>query len=97
VSLRTSTCGLIVGRSDQSKELPTTAFRIQQLGLGFEAFPTITEGIRFLLQTQLLNSFNHPTFTLSSLGVLSNSFGQSTDGNRFADARRIEFRANIEF
>ena len=57
----------------------------------------IREGVRVLIQTELLNTFNHPTFGLGSLGVLSNTFGQATNGNAFSAARRIELRANIEF
>ncbi len=68
----------------------------------------IRESVRFTFQAEFLNATNHPTFTFNtnnnsvpnSLSVQSTSFGQSgggTNGNAFAAARRIEFRANIEF
>jgi hypothetical protein len=56
----------------------------------------IREGIRFTLQAQLLNVFNHPTFGLWGLGATSLSFSQVT-GTSQSQYRRIEFRANIEF
>ena len=61
-----------------------------------KAFP-IREAIRFTFQAEFLNATNHPTFTNANLSVQSNSFGQSTNGNAFSGARRIEFRANLEF
>jgi hypothetical protein len=57
----------------------------------------IKEGVRFLMQTVLLNSFNHPTFGIGALSVLGNNFGQTTNGNAFSGARRIQLRANVEF
>ena len=57
----------------------------------------IRESIRFALQAEFLNATNHPTFNLGNLSVQSTSFGQSTNGNAFSQARRIEFRANLEF
>jgi hypothetical protein len=57
----------------------------------------IRESIRFVLQAEFLNATNHPTFSLGSLSVQSTSFAQTTNGNAFSGARRIEFRANIEF
>lgn len=56
----------------------------------------IREGIRFTLQAQLLNVFNHATFSLGGLGATSLSFSQVT-GIGPTQPRRIEFRANIEF
>ena len=63
----------------------------------------IRESVRFLLQAEFLNATNHPTFTFSTtnpnnnLALTSTSFGQQTSGNAFSAARRIEFRANLEF
>ena len=57
----------------------------------------IRESIRFAFQAEFLNATNHPTFTLGNLSVQSTSFGQQTGGNAFSQARRIEFRANLEF
>lgn len=61
-----------------------------------KAFP-IREAVRFTFQAEFLNATNHPTFTTANLSVQSNTFGQSTNGNAFSGARRIEFRANLEF
>ncbi len=60
----------------------------------------IKERVRFVFQAQFLNVTNHPTFSLTnnSTSVFSPqilTFGQSTGGP--TTARRIEFRANIEF
>jgi len=63
----------------------------------------IRESVRFTFQAEFLNATNHPTFTFTtggppnSLSVQSTSFGQTANGNAFSAARRIEFRANIEF
>jgi len=57
----------------------------------------IRESLRFTFQAEFLNATNHPTFNIGSLAVQSTSFGQTTSGNAFSQARRIEFRANIEF
>ncbi len=57
----------------------------------------ISESMRFTLQMQMLNAINHATFNVANLAVQSNTFGQSTNGNAFAQPRRIEFRANFEF
>lgn len=57
----------------------------------------IRESIRFTFQAEFLNATNHPTFNIGALGVQSLSFGQTTNGNAFSAARRIEFRGNIEF
>jgi hypothetical protein len=57
----------------------------------------IRETVRFVLQAEFLNATNHPTFGLGGLGLTSTSFGQQTNGNQFSPARRIEFRANVEF
>jgi hypothetical protein len=61
-----------------------------------KTFP-IRESVRFVFQTEFLNATNHPTFTIGNLSVQSTAFGQSTNGNAFSQARRIEFRANLEF
>ncbi|MBO0723028.1 MAG: hypothetical protein J2P41_19545, partial [Blastocatellia bacterium] len=59
----------------------------------------IRESVKFTFQAQFLNVFNHPTFNLGSLSPQSLTFGQSTSGPTGGNttARRIEFRANIEF
>ena len=56
----------------------------------------IRERIRGVLQAEFLNATNHPTFNLGTLSVRSTSFGQQTATGPSV-ARRIEFRANIEF
>jgi hypothetical protein len=56
----------------------------------------IRESIRFTLQAQLLNVFNHPTFGMGGLSATSLSYSQVT-GTGPSGPRRIEFRANIEF
>ncbi len=56
----------------------------------------IRESIHFTLQAQMLNVFNHPTFALGGLGATALNFSQVT-GTSQSQARRIEFRANIEF
>ncbi|HYL76270.1 MAG TPA: carboxypeptidase-like regulatory domain-containing protein [Bryobacteraceae bacterium] len=65
-----------------------------------KTFP-IRESVRFTFQAEFLNATNHPTFNFitnpNTLSVQSNSFGQSNNGNAFSGARRIEFRANLEF
>jgi hypothetical protein len=61
----------------------------------------IRENVRFTLQGEFLNLFNHPTFSLNSqnnatpLNVQSTAFGQMIGGP--TTARRIELRANLEF
>jgi hypothetical protein len=57
----------------------------------------IRESWRFVFQGELLNATNHPTFSIGTLNITSTGFGQSTSGNAFSGARRIEFRANLEF
>jgi len=56
----------------------------------------IRERIRGVLQEEFLNATNHPTFNLGTLSVRPTSFGQQTATGPSV-ARRIEFRANIEF
>jgi hypothetical protein len=57
----------------------------------------IKERFRFLLQVEFLNATNHPTFGIGNLGITGTSFGQTTNGNAYSQARRLEFRANVEF
>jgi len=60
----------------------------------------IRESVRFTFQAQFLNVFNHPTFSIrqGSLSPQTLTFAQSiTDNTSPTQARRIEFRANIEF
>jgi hypothetical protein len=56
----------------------------------------IKERLRATLQAEFLNVTNHPTWNLGTLSVQSTAFGQQT-GTGPSQARRIEFRANIEF
>ncbi|HKS67604.1 MAG TPA: carboxypeptidase regulatory-like domain-containing protein [Candidatus Acidoferrales bacterium] len=62
----------------------------------------ITERIRFTFQSEFLNAFNHPNWTIHDYApydtVTSNSFAHASvlTTNR-VQARQIEFRANIEF
>jgi hypothetical protein len=58
----------------------------------------IRENVRFTIQGEFLNLFNHPTFSFGSatpLNIQSTAFGQMTTGPTVA--RRIELRANLEF
>jgi hypothetical protein len=57
----------------------------------------IKERFRFVIQAEFLNATNHPTFNIGNLGITSASFGQQSSGNAFSQARRAEFRANVEF
>jgi hypothetical protein len=60
----------------------------------------IRENLRFSLQGEFLNAFNHPTFNPYSgnLGVLNPSFGVDPGYNSTnASGRTIEIRANLEF
>jgi hypothetical protein len=43
---------------------------------------------------EMLNAFNHPTFTYSTTSLASSGFGR---GRQEGTSRRIEFRGNIEF
>jgi hypothetical protein len=54
-----------------------------------------TERIRFKLQAELINAFNHPLFQYSNTDISSTTgFGR---GYYNGSPRNIEFRANIEF
>ena len=55
----------------------------------------IRESVRFTLQGEFLNLFNHPTFNLGSVNIQATNFSQATGGP--TTARRIELRANLEF
>jgi hypothetical protein len=57
----------------------------------------IRESVRFTLNAEFLNATNHPTFNIGNLAVQATNFGQTSNGNFFSQARRIELRANIEF
>lgn len=62
----------------------------------------ITERIRFTFQSEFLNAFNHPNWTIHDYSpysnITQNSFGHATViSNNDVQARQIEFRANIEF
>jgi hypothetical protein len=56
----------------------------------------ITERVRFALQAEFLNVFNHPVFSwaFGSNNLQSTAFGQAYNSN---GPRNIELRANIEF
>ncbi len=54
----------------------------------------ITERVRFKLQVEMLNAFNHPTFTYSTTGLASPGFGRAS---QTGTSRRIERRGNFEF
>lgn len=55
----------------------------------------ITERVRFKLQAEMLNAFNHPVFDYSNSDISNaTNFGQAYYSGT---PRRIEFRANIEF
>ena len=56
----------------------------------------IKERVKAVFQAEFLNLTNHPTFNLGTLSVRATNFGQQTGAGPSA-ARRIEFRANIEF
>lgn len=62
----------------------------------------ITERLRFTLQSEFLNAFNHPNWTIHDYSpyntVTANSFGHaSIITSNDVQARQIEFRANLEF
>ena len=57
----------------------------------------IHENVRFIFQSEFLNAFNHPNWTIHDFFPQDNiqaSFGRA---NVISTARRIEFRANLEF
>lgn len=59
----------------------------------------IRESIRFSLQGEFLNVFNHPNFNYiysMNTGILSGGFGQQGGGGASAP-RAVEIRANFEF
>jgi len=57
---------------------------------------SFTERMKFSLQAEFLNVFNHPVFGTPDGGVQSPSFGIA-GGPNGSFGRQIEFRANIEF
>ena len=58
----------------------------------------IRERVHATIQAEFLNVTNHPTFNLGTLSVRNTTFGQqAATTNQQSVARRIEFRANIEF
>jgi hypothetical protein len=70
--------------------------------IGISKAVNITSRVRFKLQTEILNAFNHPTFWQYQQNPGQNNilnfdaagFGRAGQN---ATSRRIEFRANIEF
>lgn len=57
----------------------------------------IYENVRFVFQSEFLNAFNHPNWTIHDFFPTDNiqfNFGRASV---ISTARRIEFRANIEF
>lgn len=62
----------------------------------------ITERLRFTFQSEFLNAFNHPNWTIHdyypSDNITANSFGHANViSSNGVQARQIEFRANLEF
>ena len=60
----------------------------------------IRERFHATFQAEFLNVTNHPTFAMGNLSVRGTNFGQQTataNNSQPSAARRIEFRANIEF
>ena len=55
----------------------------------------IRENVRFSLQGEFLNAFNHPNFGTPDSGVQDPGFG--TDYGPANSARAIELRANLSF
>jgi hypothetical protein len=55
----------------------------------------IREGLKFSLQGEFLNAFNHPTWGAGNTAVnaMGAGFGQTSPGG----SRAIEIRANLEF
>jgi hypothetical protein len=67
--------------------------------IGISKSVPITSGVRFKFQMEMLNAFNHPTFStnasnLGLAGLTATGFGRA---NQTSTSRRIEFRGNIEF
>jgi len=60
-----------------------------------KVFP-ITERIRFSLQGEFLNAFNHPTFAWAGGAGSIQAFNFGTGYNNNGP-RNIELRANVEF
>jgi len=64
----------------------------------------IRESVRFRLQAEFLNAWNHPvfgstpdSFTTSNTGIQSTSFGRVGVTNQSGFGRIIELRGNVEF
>ena len=59
----------------------------------------IHENIRFVFQGEFLNAFNHPNWAIRDANAGGNTSIQGSFGlaNTVSTARRIEFRANLEF
>lgn len=57
----------------------------------------IHENIRFTFQGEFLNAFNHPNWTIHDYYPSDNIQGSFGRANVISTARRIEFRANLEF
>ncbi len=55
----------------------------------------IHERYKLVLQGEMLNATNHPTFALGNTTITSTTFGQMTGGP--SGPRVVEFRFNIEF
>lgn len=62
--------------------------------IGISKNVSLTSGIRFKFQMEMLNAFNHPTFGQNTTALANTAFGR---GSQTATSRRIEFRANLEF
>ena len=57
----------------------------------------IHENIRFIFQSEFLNAFNHPNWTIHDFFPSNNIQANFGRANVISTARRIEFRANLEF
>lgn len=73
-----------------------TGPRLWNADLSLSKVVPITERIRFSLQAEFLNAFNHPNWANPDANIQDTTFGQSGPSN-MNTARQIELRANITF
>jgi hypothetical protein len=62
--------------------------------IGVSKVVPIKGQVRMKFQVEMLNAFNHPTFTQGTTGLTATGFGRASQN---ATSRRIELRGNIEF
>jgi hypothetical protein len=55
----------------------------------------ITQRVKFSLQAEMLDVFNHPTWGIGDTGAQDASFGETI--NKGGGSRFVEIRGNIEF